>query len=153
LIITTVSHSRAIIVDEMLTHERVEIERMPIGRPAGRVDAEQIPTIQEDGNVMIVRRSDCSEVLAAYRQWALKQEVLVRRVSDTVQHREVITIRDQEGIIAPSGAAEGDSRSVGQPGPGFGWLRFNGTGRRPFSVRPTHGLPATRIGRRWGPCS
>jgi len=150
LIITTVSHSRAIIVDEMLTRERVEIERMPIGRPVASMPSR---SIQEDGNVMIVRRSDCSEVLAAYRQWALKEEVLVRRVSDTVQHREGVTIGDQERIVAPSGAAGGDSRSAGQPGPGFGWLQFNGTGRRPVSVRPTHGLPATRIGRRWRPCS
>ena len=45
----TVTREAESLVDEMLNHERVQIDRMPIGRPA-----EAIPPVRQEGDTTIL---------------------------------------------------------------------------------------------------
>ena len=86
----TISHDQ--LVDEALTHEKVEIERIAINRP---VDA--IPPLREEGGLTVI--SVVEEVLVVERRLVLKEEIHLRRVRTTTQHRETVTLRDQEVVI------------------------------------------------------
>jgi hypothetical protein len=48
--VSAVTREKERLVDEMLTHERVEVERIPIGLP---VDA--VPPVREEGDTTISR--------------------------------------------------------------------------------------------------
>ena len=79
-------------VDEDLTHERVEIERVPVGRP---VDA--VPPIREEGDTTVI--SVVEEIVVVERRLILKEEVRIRRVRVTEHHRETVMVRDQNAVI------------------------------------------------------
>lgn len=89
----TVTHEHA--VDEALTHERVEIERVAIGRP---VDA--IPPDRQEGDTTIIPVVE--EVVVIHRQLVLREEVRMRRVRITEQHRETVSLRVQEAVVERS---------------------------------------------------
>jgi stress response protein YsnF len=92
-------------VDEDLTHERVEIERVAIGRP---VDA--VPPIREEGDTTVLPVVE--EIVVVERRLILKEEVRIRRVHVIEHHRETVMVRDQDAVItrteAGSPAAEQD---------------------------------------------
>ena len=88
--VRTVSHDH--LVDEALAQERVEIERIPIGRS---IDAH--PPVREEGDTTIV--SVVEEVLFIERRLMLKEEIHLRRLKTTERHSEMITLRDQQVII------------------------------------------------------
>jgi hypothetical protein len=98
--IQTVSHEH--LIDETLTQERVEVERVAIGRP---VDA--VPPVREEGDTTIV--SVVEEVLVVERRLILKEEIRLRRVRTAEQHRETVTLRQQDVVIerAEPGAGKG----------------------------------------------
>jgi uncharacterized protein (TIGR02271 family) len=79
-------------VDEPLTHERIEIERVAIGRP---VDA--VPPVRQEGDTTVF--SVVEEVVVVERRLILKEEVHLRRVQTTERHRESVTLREQEAVI------------------------------------------------------
>ena len=79
-------------VDEMLTHERVEIERVAIGRP---VDA--IPADREEGDTTVIPVVE--EVVVVHRQLVLREELRIRRVRVTEHHRETVSLRAQEAVV------------------------------------------------------
>ena len=79
-------------VDELLTHERVEIERVPIGR---QVDA--VPADRQEGDTTIIPVVE--EVVVVHRQLVLKEEIRMRRVRITEHHRETVTLREQEATV------------------------------------------------------
>ena len=79
-------------VDELLTHERVEIERVPIGR---QVDA--VPAERQEGDTTIIPVVE--EVVVVHRQLVLKEEIRMRRVRITEHHREIVTLREQEATV------------------------------------------------------
>ena len=83
-------------VDEALTHERVEIERVAIGRP---VDA--IPPDRQEGDTTVI--SVVEEVVVIHRQLVLREEVRMRRVRVTERHRETVSLRVQEAVVERSG--------------------------------------------------
>ena len=87
-------------VDETLSRETVDIERVPIGRV---VDA--IPDVRQEGDVMIVPVME--EVLVLERRLVLKEEVRIRRVRTTEMHRETVQLRQQVATVirAEAGAA------------------------------------------------
>jgi len=89
--VSTVTHKHEELLDELLAHEHVEIDREPIGR---RVDA--MPEIRTEGDVTIIPIVE--EILE--RSIVLKEEVRVKRVRDTEHFHDTVTLRSQEAVIA-----------------------------------------------------
>ena len=90
--VATQTRSREQQVDTQLVHERVEIERVPVGR---MVDA--VPPVREEGDVTIMPVIE--EILVVERKLILKEEVRIRRVRSTEQHRQTVTLREQEAVV------------------------------------------------------
>src|ERR1700733_4135936 len=86
----TVSHGH--LVDEALARETIEIERVAIGQP---VDA--APPVREEGDVTVI--SIVEEILVVERRLILKEEIRLRRSRATEQHREMVTLREQQAVI------------------------------------------------------
>src|ERR1700712_5693363 len=86
----TISHDH--LVDEALAHESVEIERVAIGRPV-----DEIPPVREEGDTTVI--SIVEEVLVVERRLVLKEEIRLRRVRTIEQHRETVTLREQQAVI------------------------------------------------------
>lgn len=75
-----------------MTHERIEIERVAIGRP---VDA--VPPVRQEGNTTVF--SVVEEVVVVERRLVLKEEIRLRRMQTTERHRESVTLREQDAVI------------------------------------------------------
>ncbi len=90
--------TREHVVDEALTHERVEIERVAIGRPV-----DSVPPDRQEGDTTVI--SVVEEVVVVHRQLVLREEVRMRRVRVTEQHRETVSLRAQEAVVERSEAA------------------------------------------------
>ena len=90
--VSTVTREHERFVDEMLNHERVEIERVPIGRP---VDA--IPPVRQEGDTTIM--SVVEETIVVERRLILKEEVRIRRLRASERHQETVVLRKQEAVI------------------------------------------------------
>lgn len=86
------TRTHAHLVDEALSQERVEIERIAIGLP---VDA--VPPVREEGDTTVI--SIVEEVLVVERRLVLKEEIRLRRVRTTERHRETVTLREQQAVI------------------------------------------------------
>jgi len=84
--------TREQIIDEMLTHERVEVERVAIGRQVSSV-----PPVREEGDTTII--SIVEEVVVVERRLILKEEVRLRRVQTTERHRETVVLREQDAVV------------------------------------------------------
>lgn len=91
--VSTVTREHERFVDEMLNHERVEIERVPIGRP---VDA--MPPVRQEGDTTIM--SVVEETIVVERHLFLKEEVRIRRLRVSERHQETVVLRKQEAVIA-----------------------------------------------------
>lgn len=100
------------LIDEPLAHERIEIERVAIGRP---IDA--APPVREEGDTTVI--SVVEEVLVVQRRLVLKEEIRVRRVRTTEQHRETVTLREQQAVVerAEPGERKSDARPQLSPIP------------------------------------
>ena len=90
--VATITHEREQRVDEALTHERVEVERVPIGRV---VDA--VPPVRTEGDTTIMPVVE--EIIVVERRLVLKEEVRIRRVRSTEHHRESVVLRTQDAEI------------------------------------------------------
>lgn len=88
--VQTSSHER--LVDEALTHEKVEIDRIAVNRP---IDA--VPPIREEGDLTVIPVVE--EILVVERRLVLKEEIHVRRVRTTTRHRETVTLREEEIVV------------------------------------------------------
>ena len=99
--VALVTETREQLLDEELTHVRVEIERVPIGRTI-----EVVPPIRQEGDITIIPVVE--EVVVVERRLVLKEEVRVRRVSTKEQHQETLVLRQQEAVITRE---EPDSQS------------------------------------------
>jgi uncharacterized protein (TIGR02271 family) len=95
------------LVDVSLTRENVEVERVAINRP---VDA--IPPTRQEGDTTIVPLVE--EVLIVERRLILKEELHVRRVHATEQHRERVVLRHQEAVITRIPAETPDADPKGE---------------------------------------
>ncbi len=89
---TRTTHNREQLINEELTHERVEVERVPIGRV---VDA--VPPVREEGDTTIL--SVVEEVVVVERRLVLKEEVHFRRVKIKEHHAETIIVREQQAAV------------------------------------------------------
>ena len=90
--VRTVTREHETFVDEALNHERVQIERRPIGR---QVDA--IPPVRQEGDTTIL--SVVEETLVIARRLILKEEVHIRRLHVSERHHEAVVLRKQEAVI------------------------------------------------------
>jgi uncharacterized protein (TIGR02271 family) len=90
--VSTVTHQREQLVEELLARERVEVDRVAIDRP---IDA--MPPIREEGDVIIVPVVE--EVLVVERRLRLKEEVRIRRVRSTEKYQEKVMLRHQEAVV------------------------------------------------------
>lgn len=105
--VSTVTHEREKLVDELLTQESVDIERRAIGRPV-----ETAPDIREEGDTIVIPIVE--EVLVVERRLVLKEEVRVRRARQTVRHQQLVKLREQEALVTRL-EAEAPASAAGQP--------------------------------------
>jgi uncharacterized protein (TIGR02271 family) len=99
--VATVTRTSNVLVEEELNHERVEIERIAIGRIV-----DSAPPVREEGDTTIIPVVE--EVLIVEKRLILKEEIHLRRVSVKETHRETVTLRQQEAVV---------SRKASNPGP------------------------------------
>ena len=90
--VSTVTRDHEQLVDELLTNEHVEIDRIPIGKA---IDAR--PDVREEADSIIVPVVE--EVLVLERRLILKEEVHIRRVRGTERHQERVKLRKQEAVV------------------------------------------------------
>lgn len=83
-------------VEVPLTREYVEVERVPIDQ-----EIEAIPPRRQEGDTVIVPVVE--EVVVVRRKLMLKEEVRLRLVRSTEQHRESVILRRQEAVIERQG--------------------------------------------------
>jgi len=108
--VARVTHEREQLIDELLAHETVEIERTPIGR---QVDV--MPVVREEGDAIVVPIVE--EVLVVERRLFLKEEVRIRRVRSTERHQETVTLRHHEAVVTRvpvEAPAAGESPASGE---------------------------------------
>lgn len=91
--VNVVPQVRKEVLDVDLSEERVEVERVPVGRIVERAEASR-----QEGDVTIIPVYE--EVLVCEKRLRLKEEVRIRRVS-TVQHarREVELRREEVEVV------------------------------------------------------
>ena len=100
-------------IDELLAHETVEIDRTPIGR---QIDA--MPAVRDEGDTIVIPIVE--EVLVIERRLLLKEEVRVRRVRSTERHQESVILRHHEAVVThlpvepPSAGAGPDASTKSQ---------------------------------------
>ena len=99
--IALITGMREQLIDEELTHVRVEIERVPIGLPI-----EVVPPVSHERDITIF--PVVAEIVVVERRLVLKEEVRVRRVSTKEQHQETLVLRQQEAVVTRE---EPDSQS------------------------------------------
>ena len=87
------THERDQVVDELLAHERVEVERVPIGRIV-----EAMPEIREEGDTTIIPVVE--EIVVTERRLVLKEEVRLRRVRTMERHFQTVVLRTQDAEVA-----------------------------------------------------
>lgn len=108
--VSRVTHTHQHMVDELLRHEKVEVERIPMEK---QLDA--MPSVREEGDVTIVPVVE--EVIKVERRLVLREEVHIRRIQQTERYQEEVTLRKQEALIsrlAPEAPAAADDRGSTQ---------------------------------------
>ncbi len=85
-----------------LRSERIEVERVPIGR-----EVAQAPAVREEHGVTVIPVLE--EVVVVEKRLVLKEELHVRRVADTREQEQSITLRRQRAEVErlPPPTAEG----------------------------------------------
>jgi stress response protein YsnF len=79
-------------VEEMLRTEKVEVERVPIDQ-----EVTNVPEVRTEGDVTIV--PVVVEELQLVRKLVLKEEVRIRRVTETAKFEDEVTLHRQEAVV------------------------------------------------------
>jgi uncharacterized protein (TIGR02271 family) len=90
--VSRVTHSHEELVDELLSREKVEVERIAIDQLV-----ETMPPVREEGDYLIIPVVE--EVLKIERVLVLKEEVRIRRVQHTERYQERVTLRRQQAVV------------------------------------------------------
>jgi uncharacterized protein (TIGR02271 family) len=90
--VSRVTHSHEEMVDESLSREKVEVERVTIGQPV-----QTMPPVREEGDYLIIPVVE--EVLKIERVLVLKEELRIRRVQHTERYQERVTLRRQQAVV------------------------------------------------------
>lgn len=88
--------SREHLVDERLSRQQVEIERVAIGRIV-----DTVPQVREDGDTTVIPVFE--EILVTERRLLLKEEIHLRRINSTERHHALVTLREQHATIERTG--------------------------------------------------
>ena len=110
--IALITGTREQLVDKEVTHVRVEIERVPIGRTI-----EVVPSISQEGDTTIIPVVE--EIVVVERRLVLKEEVRIRCVSTKEQHQETVVLRQQEALITWEEEADRHSNRIPPTLPSF----------------------------------
>jgi stress response protein YsnF len=105
LTVSTITHSREELVQELLRKERVEIERVPVGQVV-----QEVPQVREEGDLTIIPVVE--ETVFIERRLVLKEEVRIRRIHETQNYQECVVLRTQEAVIT---RVPGDSNPPAGP--------------------------------------
>jgi uncharacterized protein (TIGR02271 family) len=97
------TRTREQLIETDLLREAVEITTVPVG-----VIVEAIPAIRDDGETLVIPIVE--EFLVVERKLRLKEELHVRRIRTTEQHRETVTLHYQEADVTrlPPKAPDGE---------------------------------------------
>ena len=90
--ISTVTRQHEELVEALLEHDNVEIERTTVGR-----EVDQAPMVREEGDTLIIPIVE--EVVVVERRLVLKEEVRVRRKRETQPYQQRVVVRKQEVVI------------------------------------------------------
>jgi uncharacterized protein (TIGR02271 family) len=92
VMVSTVTHSREELVEQLLQSERVEVDRVPVGQVVMSA-----PQVRTEGDITIIPVVE--ETIMVQRQLVLKEEVRIRRIRETQNFRETVVLRQQEAVI------------------------------------------------------
>jgi uncharacterized protein (TIGR02271 family) len=106
--VETTTRTRDHHIDEPLSHTRIQVERVPIGRTVAAV-----PAVREEGDTTILPVVE--EVIVVKRRLILKEEVRVRRVQVAERHTETVTTRAQTADIYRTEAGSPESENNRDP--------------------------------------
>jgi len=88
----TVTKQTEQLVEELLEHEHVEIERIAVGK-----EVDKAPAVRQEGDTLIIPVLE--EIVVVERRLLLKEEVRVRRTREKQPYQERVVIRKQEAVI------------------------------------------------------
>ena len=88
----TITKESEHLVEELLEHEHVEVERTAIGR-----QVDKAPPVREEGDTLIIPVLE--EIVVVERRLLLKEEVRVRRTREKQPYQERVVVRKQEAVI------------------------------------------------------
>jgi len=80
-----------------LHSEAVTVDRVPIGRELALGEAPPVPREEEDGKVFVVPVLE--EVLVVEKRLVLREELRLRRTSDTQHVEQVVPVRRQTATV------------------------------------------------------
>ncbi|NPD68542.1 DUF2382 domain-containing protein [Acetobacteraceae bacterium] len=95
--VSTVTHTRDQLVEELVSNERVEIEHLVIDRMV-----DEMPAVREEGDTIIIPIVE--EVVVVERRLMLRKEVRITRVRSTHHYHEVVQLRSQEAVVSRTAA-------------------------------------------------
>ena len=103
--VSTVTREVEHTIDEVLANERVEVERVSVGRVV-----ETVPDIREEDGVTIIPVVE--EVVVVERRLILKEEIRIvrRRIED--RHVETVALRRQEAVVTRFAAGIDDDEAL-----------------------------------------
>lgn len=101
--VSTATHLREQLVDEILAEDHAHVKRIVVGRIV-----EAMPSIRQEGETTIIPVVE--EVLVTEKKLFLKQEIHITRVTTTSHHQETVVLRHQEAVITrlPAGSLHQD---------------------------------------------
>jgi uncharacterized protein (TIGR02271 family) len=79
-------------VEVPLTKETFEVDRVAIGR-----EIDSMPATRQEGDTLVIPVVE--EVVVVQRKLVLKEELRLKRVRLTEQHRETVVLRRHEAIV------------------------------------------------------
>jgi uncharacterized protein (TIGR02271 family) len=88
----TITRESEQLVEELLEHEHVEVERTAIGK-----QVDKAPPVRQEGDTLIIPILE--EIVVVERRLLLKEEVRVRRTREKQPYQERVVVRKQEAVI------------------------------------------------------
>lgn len=104
--VSTVTHSRQQLIEQLLQSERVEVERIPVGKVVA-----QAPDVRTEGDVTIIPVVE--EAVVVQRQLVLKEEIRVRKTRQTHNYQGSVVLRQQQAVITHAPEDQPGRRSRG----------------------------------------
>lgn len=90
--ITKLVHEQEELIDELLRHDRVTVERVPVNKPV-----DHAPTVRRDGDTLVIPVLE--EVLVIEKRLMLKEEIRVTTQRVSQRQPQSVTVRREEAVI------------------------------------------------------